>query len=160
MDEYREFYCVPFLDFVSGTQDAHDCWQEDGFWPDRVEASLEHVLVWGTEIGLSYLNNGGMNAYLQFISGRTFPEMSRGFGVLKCFRSQQVCEKTIRRFGAAFPRSDAERAAVVESDPDYFEECGSELWDAMKADDYETIAEAYYKSVCDAHAIPPKRYEH
>lgn len=66
--------------------------------------------------------------------------------------------KTIRRFGATFPRSDAERAAVVESDPDYFEECGSELWDAMKADDYETIAEAYYKSVCDAHAIPPKRY--
>lgn len=93
MDEYRESYCVPFLDFVSGTQDAHDCWQVDGFWPDRVKASLDHVLVWGTEIGLTYLNNGGMNAYLQFISGRTLPEVSRGFGVLKCFRSQQVCKK-------------------------------------------------------------------
>lgn len=154
----RESYCTPFLDFVGQPNDPHDCWQEDGFWPERVAADLNDLLVWGTEIGLSYLNNGGMVAYLNFISGRTLPEMERGFAVLKCLKSAAVCGKTRQRFGAEFPRNDSVRESFVAADEEFFECCGSELWTAMESDDYENVAEAYYKRVCLAHSIQPWIY--
>ncbi len=152
----RESYCVPFLDFVG--MSAHNCWQEDGFWPDRIKAELDHILVWGTEIGLSYLNNAGMIAYLQFTSGRTLPEMERGFAVLKCSKSEMACNKTRLRFGNEFPRNDAVRSSFVAADGSFFEQCDHELSDAMESDDYEAIAEDYYKRVCIAHSLPPMIY--
>lgn len=89
----KESYCVPFMEFLEQSGDPYECWQEDGFWHDRMDAQLDHILVWGTLIGLGYLLNGGFVAYLQFISGRTFPEMERGFEILHCPRSQQACVK-------------------------------------------------------------------
>ncbi len=154
----RESYCTPFLEFVGHPGDPHDCWQEDGFWPGRVTADLNHILVWGTEVGLSYLNNGGMVAYLQFISGRTLPEMERGFGVLNCSKCESVCERTRRRFGNEFPRNDSVRANFVATDEEFFDKCEAELCDAMDSDNYETIAECYYRDVCIAHSIPPRIY--
>lgn len=154
----RQSYCTPFIDFVGHPGDPHDCWQEDGFWPDRVDAELDHILVWGTEIGLSYFNNGGMVAYLQFISGRTLPEMELGFGILDCPESQSVCTKAKERFGDTFPRNDQLRSDFVAANELLFDECGNELWDAMEADNYELVAEEYYKAVCIAHSIAPCTY--
>lgn len=154
----RESYCKPFLDFVGDSGDPYGCWQVDGFWPDRVEAEIEHLLVWGAEIGLSYLNNGGMVGYLQFISGRTLPEMERGFGVLECSRSERIGRLTRERFGETFPRNDQQRSEFVSADEAFFDECGEKLWAAMEADEYERVTEEYYKAVCVAHSIPPRVY--
>lgn len=154
----KESYCVPFLDFVAHSGDPHDCWQEDGFWPHRVEAELDPILVWGTEIGLSYLNNGGMVAYLEHVSGRTWPEMERGFGLLGCLKSQSACVKTREQFGDIFPRNDQLRSEFVAADEPFFDQCATELWNAMQSDQYELIADEFYKNVCVANSIPPRLY--
>jgi len=154
----QQSYVAPFLSLVEGSDDPHDCWQEDGFWPNRVAASLDDVLVWGTLIGLSYLQNGGMIHYLQFISGRTLPEMELGFEVLGCSESQRVCGEARQRFGNEFPRNDDIRERFVASDEPFFEACEGRLLDAMESDRYEELVEKYAKKLCVAHSVPPWIY--
>jgi hypothetical protein len=154
-DMNKQTYWRSFRHFVEGKSDPHECWQSDGFWPDRADAELEHLFVWGTIIGLTYLENGGMVAYLQFISGRTLPEMENGFAILGCVDSKSVCTTARRRFGEMFPRDDKARAQFVAQDRTFFDGCDEPMWQAMATDDYETRIESYCRAVCTANSIWP-----
>lgn len=148
-------YLRSFMDFVARGSDPHECWQENGFWPETTSAELQHLHVWGTISGLTYLENGGTVAYLQFISGRTLPEMEKGFAILGCPNSENVCAAIRKRFGDLFPREDKTRSQFVAQDRAFFEDCDQPMWKAMKSDDYENRVESYCEGVCTAHFLPP-----
>lgn len=148
-------YFNAFWGFVENSPNAYDCWQEDGFWPERASSDLEHLLVWGTQLGLSYFSNGGIVAYLQFSAGRTFPEMQRGFAILGCLSASEVCQRGLTRLGSRFPRNDEARFKLVESDEEFFESLGVELENAMDVDRYESLVAEYCEDVCLKYQVPP-----
>ncbi len=152
----RESYCSPFLQFVG---DGYECWQEDGFHPGRVSCDVEQTLVWGTEIGLSCFNDGGLVTYLEFVSGRTLPEMVEGLRILGCHEASRVWQQVLQEFGAHFPRDDAQREAFVASRSAQFERLESPLFAALERDDYSAKSEAYFQVACQAQGIPPRVYE-
>jgi hypothetical protein len=156
MSARTESHLARFLDSVGRPRDPYDCWQEDGFWPDRADARLDDLFVWATLVSLYYINDAGMDRYLEFIPGRTLPEMTLGFGVLGCHRSEAVCQKALGRCGARFPRNDEERAVLVEADRSFFDDCSDEIYAALEADDYDAVTEDYCKAYCLGRHLPPK----
>ena len=151
----RENYCSPFVNHLCGGNDPHDCWQEDGFWPERVTADLNDLLVWGCEIGLTYFNNGGMIAYLEYISGRTMPEVREGFRILSCGKCVEVCDQILNQFPNPYPRVDQERLLIVQSKKHLLERLGDTLWSAMDDEQFDDRTFEYYKDYCVSRGIPP-----
>ncbi len=137
---------VEFMDSLGGDNDPHDCWQEDGFHPNRVNASAEDLYVWVSELSNSYIDNGGLEGYLDYISGRTLPELLIGFEVLNCTRSADVCKKLLDLFGKNFPRKDRVRQKKVAKNSNELEKLEEELFHAMEADQFNDLIEEYAKN--------------
>tara|TARA_R100000789_G_scaffold99510_5_gene106271 strand:+ start:472 stop:1089 length:618 start_codon:yes stop_codon:yes gene_type:complete len=154
----KESYRWPFLNFIEQFGDPYGCWQEDGFWPGRVSADFNHLLVWVTEIALGYIDNGGLAYAMQCEPGRTMPEMQRGFEILGCLKTQAVCTRIIKYFGDDFPRNDEQRSTFIAKNESLFNQSENELWDARESEKYEFKVEEYFKKVCVAHSIPPRVY--
>ncbi|QDT31449.1 hypothetical protein [Thalassoglobus polymorphus] len=144
-----EDYLDEFVDSLGNGDDPHDCWQENGFWPSRVDASLEDICVWITAISFNYLENGGLEAYLTFVSGRALPELLIGFKILECEELYKVCEILLRQFGAKYPRKDSVRGKVVVNNLHQIEALETKFLEAMEVDHYsekvETYAQHYFE---------------
>ena len=150
-----ENYCSSFMHHVSDGGDAHQCWQEDGFWPNRIDAELEHIHIWGCELALSYCNSGDIIQFLTFISGRTLPEMLKGFETLDCPTCALFCRSLINKFGPTYPRNDSTRGEFVQSNVEIFENLDKPLWDAHEEDQFDLKSRVYYKTYCIDRGIPP-----
>ena len=140
---------------VGDGEDPHQCWQEDGFWPNRIDADLEHIHVWGCELALSYCNSGDIIQLLTFISGRILPEMLQGFETLDCPSCVLFCRSLINKFDSNYPRNDSIRSEFVESNIEIFENLDDLLWEAHETDQFDLKSTAYYKTFCVDRAIPP-----
>ena len=150
-----EDYISAFWQHVFVGGDPYQCWQEDGFWPERVDAELEDLLVWSCHVALSYCSSGDIIQYLTFISGRTLPEMRKGFDVLDCPESAALCQRLISPFGDTFPRNDKLRADFVESNLDQFRDLDELLWEAQRIDRFELKSNEYCREYCEQRGLLP-----
>jgi hypothetical protein len=148
-------YCPAFMNHVGGGRDPHDCWQEDGFWPERVSAGLGDLHVWACELALSYCNSYDVVFFLEYISGRMLPEMRKGFEILDCRPCESIANAMLEFFGAPFPRVDAERKQIVEKNSERLEDFSTTLWEAWEADDFDGKSNAYYENYCFTHGVRP-----
>ena len=96
-----ENYCSSFMHDVGNGRD----WQEDGFWPNRIDAELEQFHVCGCELAISFCNSGDTIQFLTFISGRTLPETLKEFEMLDGPTCALFCRSLINKFGSTYPLS-------------------------------------------------------
>ena len=148
-------WCSLFMNHVGGGFDPHDCWQSDGFWPDRVRAQLDDLHVWGCGLSLSYCGSGNLVQYLGYTSGRMLPEMLLGFAVLGCNHCADITTSIILTFGDHFPRDDRQRNNFVYRHENAFNAFDVPLWNAWASDDFDHKAEQYYETYCTRHGVSP-----
>ena len=144
-----------------------DCWEEDGYYPERSTLPRDVQLLIGMMYGKSDIENGGFHQFFTNSTGRLAPEM-----VEWCERSNLLVAATVIReamsfFGLHYPRSDDLRRTrlhwpLPEGQGELDEEQDRSEWDPFcrlddrfyeevfphKIDPFDHAADHWLRSIC------------
>lgn len=112
-----------------------DCWDEDGFWPERIDQPRELLLVWAARWCEGQVYNGGFHQF--FWAGYTgvlAPEAVEGLRMLGLGDSAEVVVRAMTFFGTPYPRSYDTRDRMLR---EYGKPGGRDDWDPFVTLDKE-----------------------
>lgn len=131
-----------------------DCWDEDGFHPDRINEPLEVLLFWAARICVGQADNGGLYQFFVDYSGVVAPEAVKGLRMLSLEEGADVLLRAMAFFGEPYPISHKirqKRLAEIQGDGDNREE-----WDPFDEldDEFFYCASEHFDDIADRFAEP------
>ena len=137
------------MNHLGNGNDPHDCWESNGFYPEKVDSSFEDLRVWACELFFSYCWSGQLLETVGYKPGRLLPEVLDGLRLLDCEQTIDVIESIMSKFGDDFPRNDSTRMQLCELIGDLeFRETYERLHSAWKNDECESKTQSYADGYC------------
>jgi hypothetical protein len=138
-----------FMNHVGNGIDPHDCWDSNGFSPNKVDSNIEDLCVWACELFFSYCWSGQLLETVANQSGRLLPEVLKGLRILDCKQTVQAVESIVSKFGDDFPRNDFTRRQLCESIGELeFREIYERLYSSWEKDGCESKTQSYANEYC------------
>ena len=144
-----------------------DCWEEDGYYPERSTLPRDVQLLMGMMYGKSDIENGGFHQFFTNSTGRLAPEMVEWCERSNLLEAAILIREAMSFFGLIYPRSDDLRRARLDWPPsecqrEIYEDQDRSEWDPFyrwddrfyedifphKADSFDHAADQWLKCIC------------
>ena len=125
---------------ASASEEWFDCWDDDGFYPERSSQPRELLLLWAAVWCETQLYNGGFHQFFSAgYTGVLAPEAAEGLAMLGFDKPADVCLRAMALLGTPYPRDYELRTKRLKAfEPENLDEdCDRDDWDPFNPLDRE-----------------------